>query len=138
MLSAAKTAEKTATRLSKMPSELYANPGKDHNRYDSAFTQASRVPSSTLQYPSELLKMDTATQMWYAILEASTDSTKTVQTAKDLISHVWPEEDATDIIDQIGNPQKRFGKDDELRLRLRKALFPEYEALTAPRNVEPL
>ena len=117
-------ASKNAQRVSKMPATPYVGK-RDHVRFDSIF---SKAPSSADAAP-----MPTTSQLWHSILEGVTDDTKTNGVAGALLGLIWPEENAVEILDAIGNPAKVFRGDDELRLHLRDLLSPAYTTTSAPR-----
>jgi hypothetical protein len=88
------------------------------NRLDSMFSDMDMPPS-----PSPA-------QMWLAILKAK-DAASCIAVAEDLLGFVWPEKNASATLNVIGNHQTKLSEADdaELRAKLRKLLFPEYEAL---------
>ncbi|KAK1908037.1 hypothetical protein P3342_013357 [Pyrenophora teres f. teres] len=112
--------QSTTAKVSMVPAGPYTEQNSSHTRYDSMFRAAGT--SST---PSPA-------QIWLAILQATNDSTKMEGLAEELLGYVYPGQNATDMLDQIGNPNKKFCDDDdaELRAKFRLLLYPEYEALT--------
>jgi hypothetical protein len=101
------------TKVSKMPAQLYTSRISDDSRIDSVFHLApTRTPPP-------------ASQIWFAMLEAANDSTKMIPLAENILQWVWPEKNAVDIIDQLGNPGKRFSDTDDAELcrKLRELLF---------------
>ncbi|KAF1851576.1 uncharacterized protein K460DRAFT_401590 [Cucurbitaria berberidis CBS 394.84] len=127
-LGTAKACNIPGNKVSEMPAEPYTKRNSEHARYDSAF---STVSLGSLQ-PPNLTKPSKApppSQIWHTILQASTGHTKITSVAEDILTYVWPEKNAADILDQIGHPEKQFHEDSELRLQFRRILFPEYDAL---------
>lgn len=116
-------ASKNAQRVSKMPATPYVGK-RDHVRFDSVF---SNPPPSADAAPAS-----TTSQLWHSILEGVTDDTKTNEVAGALLEFAWPEENAIEILDAIGDPARVFRGDDDLRLRLRDLLFPAYTTISAP------
>jgi hypothetical protein len=120
-LSATK-ASSNSCRLSKMPVAPYEGI-KNQLRIDSVWSTTSSA-EGTMPKP-------TTSQLWHGILEAATDATKITPMAEELLMSIWPEKNAVEILENIGNPSKIFREDDELRRRLRDLLFPSYTALCA-------
>jgi hypothetical protein len=73
----------------------------------------------------------TPAHLWYGILEAAKDQTKTIKTVEELLAFVWPDVHVPKLIAKIGNPAKRFRQDEELRHALRDVLFPEYDTISS-------
>lgn len=69
--------------------------------------------------------------LWYTILEAATDESKTVSITEGLLGRVWPDKNIVETLDRIGHPGKVFRDDEfaELRLKFREMLFPGYNDL---------
>lgn len=109
-------------RVSQLPTEPYT--GKtERDRIDSAFSSVSSG-QRTVPKPS-------ISQMWHGVLEGATNASKTMAVAESLLSQVWPEKNAVEVIDTIGHPKHLFQEEDELRVRFRDLLFPEYDALVS-------
>jgi hypothetical protein len=107
---------KASRRVSKMPAVPFEGEA-DHIRYDSAISNGASRP--------------TLLHLWRGIMEGATDASKITVAAEELLSYVCPGENAAEILDMIGDPSKQFRKDDELRVRLRDALFPFYTTLSS-------
>ena len=103
-------------KVSKMPAAPYSRHGSDNDRYDSVF---SDCPAPTVT-PSP-------TQLWLSILEATDDTQKIAPMAEQLLGYIPQEKKAFDIIEQVGNPHKKFSDADDaqLRLQFRELLCPE-------------
>ncbi|KAG9187952.1 hypothetical protein G6011_01875 [Alternaria panax] len=104
-------------KVSRMPAAPYTQHDSDLNRFDSMLSNATTLTST----PS-------AIQMWLSILEATNDATKIAPMAEELLQYIWSEKKATAIIEQIGDPHKKFSDADdaELRVQLRQLLRPEF------------
>ncbi|KAG9383011.1 hypothetical protein A1F94_006932 [Pyrenophora tritici-repentis] len=112
--------QSTTAKVSMMPADPYTEDNNIHTRYDSMFSDAGKsIPSPV--------------QIWLTILQAANDSTKIEGLAEELLGYVYPGKNATDILDQIGNPSRKLNDDDDalLRARLQMLLYPGYEALTS-------
>jgi hypothetical protein len=109
-------------QVTETPPALYEG-SKDHVRIDSI------IGADPVGVPAESKPI--TLQLWYDILEAATDASKIALVAENLLVYAWPEKNATETIKTVGNPQERFRDDDELRLRLRDLLFPNYNTLTS-------
>ena len=117
-----------------MPRTVYGNKrSSDHFRYDSLFTNVSgsswqatqtRKGSSKAAAPPPL-------HLWYALMVALTDRSKTASIVEGLLHLVSPEMDVPKFLVRIGDPAQRLreGEDDMLREKLREILFPEYYTL---------
>ncbi|KAI4916127.1 hypothetical protein J4E90_004573 [Alternaria incomplexa] len=103
-------------KVSGMPAAPYIRHNSDHDRYDSMFGDA---PTPTLT-PSPA-------QLWLSILEATDDTQKIAPMAEQLLGYISQEKKAFDIIEQVGNPHKKFSDADDaqLRLQFRELLCPE-------------
>jgi hypothetical protein len=112
-------------RLSKTPAAPYEG-NKNHRRVDSVWSTGSSIEL--------LMPTPTTPQLWHGILEAVTDELRITPIAEELLMLIWPEKNAAEILDDIGDPSKVFRDDDELRLRLRDLLFPSYTTLSASRQ----
>lgn len=132
-LNASSTATIPTTKVSRMPQMPYSKRISDHLRYDSAFSTVSSVPAAydAVSATKVQVIVPTPAQIWRAILEASTDQSKTTPVAEAILGYVWPEKDATIFLYEIGHPQKRLGdgETDQLHTRFQELLFPEYEEL---------
>ncbi|KAF2128028.1 hypothetical protein P153DRAFT_294026 [Dothidotthia symphoricarpi CBS 119687] len=119
-----------AGRVSQMPAAPYSRRSNDPIRYDSAFSTVSSGPK-TSQAAMKPTKMSTPAHLWHAILEATTDVTKTVSITEGLLGHVLSGKDAVETLYRIGHPGKTFHDEEfaELRLKFREILFPEYNDL---------
>lgn len=121
----AKAASSKSHRISSMPAVPYQG-DKHHVRIDSVFSSASSA-ECTMPKP-------TTSQLWHGILETATDATRITHMAEEPLTSIWPEKNAAEILDNIGNPSKVFCDDNELRHHLRDLLFPSYTTLSAVRQ----
>ncbi|KAF1835282.1 hypothetical protein BDW02DRAFT_597412 [Decorospora gaudefroyi] len=121
-------------KVSKMPAELFSkvDGDRDERRNDSMFSDNDAGPavaasSTKAAHPPP----PPPAHIWLAILDATSDAIKMLSVAEEMLGYVWPEWEATDVIERIGNPQKCFSDADadQLRGRFRTLLFPEYELL---------
>jgi hypothetical protein len=116
-----KKGRSSTSKVSKMPATPYTRHDNDHDRYDSMFSDG-HIPPPT---PSP-------SRIWLSILEATDDAKKITPMAEKLIEYVWPEKSAVDIIQQVGDPHKKFSDADDAQLRVefRRLLCPEFISST--------
>ena len=102
--------------VSKMPAAPYTKHDSDHSRYDSMLSNATTLTPT----PSPA-------QIWLSILEATNDAEKIAPMAQELLQYTWSGKEAFDIIEQIGDPHKKFpdADDAELRVKFRQLLCSE-------------
>lgn len=100
---------------------IYSKLNHEHTRYDSAF---STVPCDITKSVSPMIS-----ELWYAIFEGSTDPSKTIAAATAVVEAACPDMDAVGITEKMGDPCWQFTQEDELRIGLRKRLFPGYNDL---------
>ncbi|KAL1795387.1 hypothetical protein ACET3X_007203 [Alternaria dauci] len=103
--------------ISKMPAAPYTQDARDHSRYDSL------VSNTTALTPTP-----PPAQIWLSILEATNDAEKIAPMAAEISRHVMSEKESVGIIEQIGDPSKKFSDadDTELRAQLRWLLCSEF------------
>lgn len=99
-----------------MPAAPYARHDSEHDRYDSMFDDVS----TPTHKPSPA-------QLWLSVLEATEDTHKITPVAQQLLGYISQEKKAVDIIEQVGNPHKKFSDADDAQLRVefRELLCPE-------------
>ena len=102
--------------VSKMPAAPYTKHDSDHSRYDSMLSNATTLTPT----PSPA-------QIWLSILEATNDAERIAPMAQELLQYTWSGKEAVDIIEQIGDPHKKFpdADDAELRVKFRQLLCSE-------------
>ncbi|KAF9692134.1 hypothetical protein EKO04_009850 [Ascochyta lentis] len=117
--SVSKPLETPSTDVGRMPTMPYTKCDDDSTRRDSGCCTTSLPPPPSLAF------------LWYGILAGATDQAKTIRAAECLLGHVWPEKNATAVLEVVGNPAKRLSEDEstELRDQLSLLLYPEYGAL---------
>jgi hypothetical protein len=106
------SAAELLSEVKTMAAEPYVTLETDFSCIDSVVTMTRPPPS----------------QLWHTILNAKNDAEKMTILAQDLLNYVSPEKNPAQVIDNIGNPGKKFD-DAELRIAFRELLFPEYDAL---------
>lgn len=114
--------KRNTSQVSQMRTVPFTESDATSRRHDSVYDTISK----------RCLSNPTSALFWYTIFIGASDRMKTVQAAQHLLEHVWPERDASAMLELVGNPAKRLQEDDntELRKKLGHLLCPEYSALS--------
>ncbi|KAF3037970.1 hypothetical protein E8E12_006964 [Didymella heteroderae] len=118
--STSETLEPSTSRVSQTPMMPFTKTDATSRRHDSVYDTLSM----------ERLSNPTSALLWYTIFLGATDRTKMIQAAEYLLGHVWPEKDASALLEIVGDPAKQLPEDYyiELRKELGPLLYPGHNA----------